>query len=613
MQGINGEIAGHLTKLNVKPGLTPAQAVNIAYHYTEQQHNLASAYLNHNTPELRIYDRVLIEDTPFPIPHLAWLITINSSLSQHSFQEELLIDAHSGQLLFAMPHIHGAFSGEIYDVGGKDVSSFSPEQKVKICSSTDTSTDTDCDPDPDAQRVDKYMKDFYDFFENNYNRDSIDGKGTKLIAVVNHGKKGAFFSSDKTIALSTYSRGYVSQDVVGHEFLHGINAHTSELIYYGQSGAIDESLADVFGEFIDLLVEHTNADNDLPEKRWLIGEDLPSEHLNTYTITDNNDKNKIISVIKAIRSLSDPTIFDHQPEKMSDYKNVIDDSDNGGVHTNSGINNKAAYLMVHPQAYGNDSTIEFNGQSITGVSGSSAEEIIKKVSTIYYRAQTAYLTEGANYKDLYFALNQSCKDLINFESNNITYPVLTKISITEADCKQVNYALTAVEMNQFNTHSTVISTNMTNNTFTGTLNNKGDSVIHQFTLPSASQVIIRLSGSDNIFLSALDNQSNVVKIAKNNIKTLDQGNYRVYLYKTLNETSPTSTIGLTSVSANVSNYSLSISTFNDVNDGLEPEDEVLLSTNMNVPGLLLLLSLVGLTLFRRFITQNNLTKMRPLQ
>jgi Zn-dependent metalloprotease len=116
----------------------------------------------------------------------------------------------------------------------------------------------------------------------------------------------------------------------GDELTHGVTERTAGLFYYFQSGAINESMSDVFGELIDQsYVGHSNDD---PSMKWQLGEDLPVS-------------------IGIIRSMSNP--HDHlQPDKMTDttyYDNGFYASgspsgpnDSGGVHTNSGVNNKAA-------------------------------------------------------------------------------------------------------------------------------------------------------------------------------------------------------------------------------------------------------------------------------
>jgi hypothetical protein len=127
--------------------------------------------------------------------------------------------------------------------------------------------------------------------------------------------------------------------------------------------------------------------------------------------------------IGPIRSMNDPTLFG-DPDRMSSPNYVcatgnFGSSDQGGVHTNNGINNKAAYLMTDGGS--------FNGRTVTGLG-------IAKVARIYYEAQTNLLVSASDYGDLYSLLQQAC--------NNLIVAGVT----TAADCIQVKNALDAVEM-----------------------------------------------------------------------------------------------------------------------------------------------------------------------
>ena len=158
-----------------------------------------------------------------------------------------------------------------------------------------------------------------------------------------------------------YGDGFASaDDVVGHELTHGVTQFESNLLYYYQSGAINESLSDVFGEFVDLT---NGVGNDTAGVRWLLGEDLS---------------------IGAIRNMANPPAFG-DPDRMTSSLYTGTTSDNGGVHTNSGVNNKAASLMVDGGT--------FNGHTVTALG-------IDKVARFYYKAQVDLLTSGSDYSDL---------------------------------------------------------------------------------------------------------------------------------------------------------------------------------------------------------------------
>ena len=168
-----------------------------------------------------------------------------------------------------------------------------------------------------------------------------------------------------------YGEGFASaDDVVAHEMTHGVTEHESHLFYYMQSGAINEALSDIWGEWIDLT---NGKGNDSPSVRWLMGEDLS---------------------IGAIRNMSNPPAYG-DPDKMTSSLYYCGESDSGGVHYNSGIANKIAYLITDGDT--------FNAQSITGLG-------IPKAAQIFYRVQTAMLTSGGDFQDLGNDLAQACTD-----------------------------------------------------------------------------------------------------------------------------------------------------------------------------------------------------------
>jgi hypothetical protein len=188
----------------------------------------------------------------------------------------------------------------------------------------------------------------------------------------------------------------VSDDVVGHEITHGVTDYESRLFYYYQSGAINESLSDVWGEFVDLI---NGRGNDSSSVRWLMGEDIS---------------------IGAIRSMSNPPAYG-DPDRIGNSTYYwCAETDNGGVHINSGVNNKAAYLLTDGGT--------FNGKTVTGLG-------ITKVAKIYYEAQTNLLLSASDYNDLYNLLQLACTNLIGISG------------ITSADCQEVKDAVDATEMN----------------------------------------------------------------------------------------------------------------------------------------------------------------------
>jgi hypothetical protein len=198
-------------------------------------------------------------------------------------------------------------------------------------------------------------------------------------------------------AQMVYGTGFAADDVVGHELAHGVTDFSSSLFYYYQSGAINESLSDVFGELMD---QTNGAGTDSAAVKWLMGEDIPG--------------------IGAIRDMEDPGAFG-DPDRMTSPNYTADPNevDAGGVHSNSGVNNKAAFLMTDGGT--------FNGRTVTGLG-------IPKTSRIYYEASVNMLTSASDYGDLAAALQQTCNNLVGTGG------------ITAADCVEVGDSIAAVEM-----------------------------------------------------------------------------------------------------------------------------------------------------------------------
>lgn len=212
-----------------------------------------------------------------------------------------------------------------------------------------------------------------------------------------------------------YGAGYATgDDVVGHEITHGVTERTSNLLYFGQSGAINESLSDIMGEIVD----HRNgAGTDAPGN-WDLGEDLPPE-------------------IGVIRNIETPPTYD-QPDKMTSALWTADTvpgdvyGDSGGVHTNSGVGNKTFYL-ISQGTQGNT----FNGQTITGIdpgTDTGPDALIKSARLFLNVDQS--LTSGSDYADLAAALDQGCQDLLASGS----------AGFTAADCTNVHKAVLATEL-----------------------------------------------------------------------------------------------------------------------------------------------------------------------
>lgn len=225
---------------------------------------------------------------------------------------------------------------------------------------------------------------FYDYFLNVHGRRGIDGNGgpayyaaadgvTGLISSKVHygvGYNNAFWNG----SYMTYGDGNGSQfsplvtlDICGHEMQHGITERTAGLIYSGESGALNESWSDVFGALLERYVRGQSTNT------WRIGEQA-------YTPGISGD---------ALRYMDNPHAAsnggftaDDDPDHYSErYTGTVD---GGGVHTNSGIANKAFYLLAVGGTH-------HRGGSMTGIGADAAGKI-------WYRAITSYMTSSTNFR-----------------------------------------------------------------------------------------------------------------------------------------------------------------------------------------------------------------------
>ena len=184
----------------------------------------------------------------------------------------------------------------------------------------------------------------YSLYKDAYNRDSIDGNGARLDSTVHYrvGYDNAFWNGqqmvygagdeDMPVDQRLFNRLTLAIDVTGHELTHAVTQFTANLIYQGQSGALNESMSDVFGS----LVKQRNKGQTAAEADWIIGEGLFTPRVNGTGIRNMKQPGT---------GYNDPVLGkDPQPGHMKDY--VQTQADNGGVHINSGIPNRAFYVTA---------------------------------------------------------------------------------------------------------------------------------------------------------------------------------------------------------------------------------------------------------------------------
>jgi Zn-dependent metalloprotease len=181
-----------------------------------------------------------------------------------------------------------------------------------------------------------------DFYQEVFERDSIDGQGMRLNGFVHRGSgyNNAFWDGREMVFGDGDNRIFTdftkSLDVIAHELTHGVTEFTAQLEYRLQSGALNESISDVFGS----LVKQWSLNQSVDEADWLIGSEI---------FTPNIEADALRS-LKAPGTAYNNNLFgkDPQPDRMSKFVVQPDTEagDWGGVHINSGIPNKAFYLTA---------------------------------------------------------------------------------------------------------------------------------------------------------------------------------------------------------------------------------------------------------------------------
>lgn len=291
--------------------------------------------------------------------YLTWQVEVANSTTSPTEREFLFINAVDGNLVFRLPGIFDAKKIEVRDIGYDPYGQYSN--------------------DPDLAR--DFAGQTYDYYFEKFNRDSFNGRGATIYinARISGPCPNAYWNGSNL----NFCAGMATRDVVAHEFTHAVTQYTSGLTYSYQSGAINEGMSDVFGAAVD------NDD-------WTMGEG---------------------SVLGIIRYMDDPT-KKRQPDRLFSQYYYCGGGDKGGVHINSGIVNKLAYLIAEGGT--------FNGCTISGLGRETEERIL-------YLAQTKYLTPSSNFLTLYQAIKSACGELFGD---------------TSAECQNVDNAAKAVEIDQ---------------------------------------------------------------------------------------------------------------------------------------------------------------------
>ncbi|MCZ6836763.1 MAG: M4 family metallopeptidase, partial [Planctomycetota bacterium] len=418
----NGDFYPIPEKLSTTPEIDEATALQ-----------LTQAIVEHPNLQVESSELVIVDPgwygNPVAGAHLAWHIVQAAPLD--GIRQAFFVDAATGEVLDQWSMIHTIKDRQIHDGGGLGAI---PGPLAR--GEGDPATG-----DFDLDAAYDYYGDTYDYFFNAFGRDSIDGNGMPMIATAHSTAPNcpnAFWNGAQMV----FCTGTVTDDIVGHELAHGVTQFTANLIYRNQSGQLNESFSDIWGEMIDLFngdaafagtpggtpwpVHPTGPGTDTPNNlrstcspspdnvngvRWLLGEDAAAFG-------------------GAIRDMWDPTCRSH-PDRANSPLQTCPGTDSGGVHRGSGIPNHAFAMLTDGKT--------FNGHTVIGIGPI-------KSGAVWYRALSVYLSVSSDFIDAYGAFNQAAQDLIGTFPPDPRTGLLSADMFSAFDATQVNEALLAVEM-----------------------------------------------------------------------------------------------------------------------------------------------------------------------
>ncbi len=309
--------------LEVSPQITRTDAETAA----QTEADSPDAVILGNT-QLVILDRSLLEEVESD-PRLAWRVTLGQPVNVLMF-----IDALTSEVVFQYGLALDALDLDFKDANYTDNSAcyfLSPDDQT--IGDESGVLNAAYLADGDAVNGYQFSFDVYDFFLTNFRRSSYNGTGGGVEVYVHANVPNAQYIGWGCDMIE-FADGWVSWDVMVHEFTHAVIGNTSGLIYANQSGALNEGYSDIMAAFAD------------PDD-WTLAEDRTSG-------------------MGPIRDMSNPPAFG-DPDRFSNY--FITSGDNGGVHTNSGILNKSAFLVSDGGT--------FNGWTISGLGRST-------MASLYY-------------------------------------------------------------------------------------------------------------------------------------------------------------------------------------------------------------------------------------
>jgi Zn-dependent metalloprotease len=335
--------------------------------------------------------------------HLAYRVRLDrQDGTKHTAMPVIFVDAQTGEKVFQYDNLQtgtgsSLYSGTVTIGTSQSGSTYYMENTTRrvgtfdnrnTTNSTYRFTDTDDLWNSSTQRagVDAHFgaEKTLNYYQSVHGRNGIDGNGGP--AYYSSAVGGVGLISSKVHYSTNYNNAFwngsymtygdgngttfsplVTLDICGHEMTHGVTERTAGLVYSGESGALNESMSDVFGTMVERYARPSTWN-------WKIGEDA-------YTPGNGTSD--------ALRYMDNPHLAPNSGYTADDDPDYYTErytgtADNGGVHINSGIGNHVFYRVSQ------GGTHHRSGVTTTGIGPDDA-------ARIWYRALTSYMTSSTNY------------------------------------------------------------------------------------------------------------------------------------------------------------------------------------------------------------------------
>lgn len=277
-------------------------------------------------------------------PHMLQEIVRNGSSSQRDTALRTLITSEQMRGQRRVMKLMAAFMPAAAQTGNKQRAIYDAKNGTQLPGTLVRSEGDPASTDPAINEAYDGSGVTYDLYLDIYGRNSVDNNGLKLASTVHYqkGYDNAFWDGsqmvygdgdeDLPVSERLFNRFTIALDIIAHELTHGVTQYEANLAYWDQSGALNESMSDVFGS----LVKQYQRKQTAAQADWIIGEGLFTPNI----------KGVGIRSMKAPGTAYDDPILgkDPQPAHMKDYVRTVED--NGGVHINSGIPNRAFYATA---------------------------------------------------------------------------------------------------------------------------------------------------------------------------------------------------------------------------------------------------------------------------